>query len=260
MVQTLTVIELVAIIATGVISDEHVDLCKQAAAGIAGKFITGEAISKDEAKILAFVSNRVQRAVAHADKHAETEAAKKAAEAKYEADLQKFELETFVTFATWLKEQSTEVNRLKSDKANVNRLSIEVLKGKFSAFIASVNELPSKPAKLVVKTSKGVSTGTYNSDSYSNPKPADVTKLVEGSISKCLYDTLCAGSYTKSELLKAIQTALPSKTEGAIRVAIEKAINGRFKVVTTGDKLSILPVALPDVPMEIVKGSEGVEK
>jgi len=223
------------------------------------KTMCGIAITSDENQINLFVAKGYQKSLGKAQLKAKAEAEAKQAEAKYKADLQKFELETFGIFAQWLKDQSTEVNRLKSDKSNVNTLSIDTLKGKFADLLAVINASPLKPAKVKsTKSSNG--TGTYNSESYANPKKADVTKLIEGSINKCLYDTLVAGSYTKSELLKAIQTALPEKTEGAIRVAIEKALNGRFDVIVTNDKLSIVPVTLPDVPMEIVDTTNEAEK
>lgn len=242
---------LAAAIASGKVSDEQLADCKTAAFEAMQGMLAGEVLTAEQVAINSYVARTMQKAVVHASKYAETEKAAAAAKAKFEQELQKYEIDTFNEFAAWLKNEATEINRLKSDKTNVNRLTVDAVKAKFSGFIAHVQALPSKPAKLVVKSSKSSGTGTYSSDSYSNPKPADISKLVEGSISKCIYDTLCGGKFTKAELLKFVASELPDKTEGAIRVGIEKAINGRFPVTVENNKLFIVPVA--PTPAEVVE-------
>lgn len=92
----LTISELVAVIATNKVSEEQVAQIKTAAAGIAGKFVTGEPITEDESKILAYMSNRVKAAVQKGkaaaefeSKKAEREAAHKKAMAEHKTEVNK---------------------------------------------------------------------------------------------------------------------------------------------------------------------------
>lgn len=198
-------------------------------------------INSDTLPILQYVAKGFQKIVAEGNSKAAKDEAKKLAEETYKTDVQKYEIELAAKFAVWsngLIAANTVKNETDPKLAFV-RISKEVVKTSFAEFLKS---LPTEPKKPGVS---GTSKKSSNVSNYYDVKPAaDVTKL-EG-LMKVIFDLVTEKQpMKKSDLKKAILAAKHTNkkgteyTEGAIGVAIERALNGRLPIVEVDGLISI---------------------
>lgn len=211
---TLTIAQITALCT--LISDKNVTVenmveIRAAAAQIASKFITGEAITKDESTILSFMTNSISTAIVKGEAEAAFKAGEVARVKKFEAEMSVHKLEVnsllFAYIANLAKTEKIANSTKDGAKTRLVKqyACASTIKADFEAFLSTLPKVPvleifvDPTAKKV--TAKKATAGTNTT----------TTKDGKNMKALCIAEIAANATISKQGLLDLLVVALPER-------------------------------------------------